>query len=178
LGKRGSLDRLRPGHVLTPRPGIPSSHVRRSLVMRFHRSLARPRSGQSTARRPAPTPNLLSLEPRLAPSGVPTSWVARGAGGGGALYAPQINPANTADIYVASDAGQIFHTTNTGTSWQQVDFRQIQGGRQSQVQFTETATIRYSLDYTAVGGADLVRPSKTTDGGATWVPLANDPTAG
>jgi len=121
---------------------------------------------------------LTKLEDRLAPSGVPLQWQVRGSGGGGALFSPQFNPANPNDIYVASDMSQVFHTTNAGASWQTVDFRQLQGGHEARVQFTEDPNIRYSIDYSNVNGIDLVRPSKSIDGGQTWQPTAVDPTDG
>jgi photosystem II stability/assembly factor-like uncharacterized protein len=107
---------------------------------------------------------------------VPTQWTVRGSGGGGALFSPQFNPANPNDIYIASDMSQVFHTTNAGASWQTVDFRQLQGGHEARVQFTEDSNIRYIIDYSNVNGADLVRPSKSIDGGQTWQAIASDPT--
>src|SRR5262249_39976305 len=71
---------------------------------------------------------------------------------------------------------QLFHTTNGGASWQQVDFRQIQGGHETRVQYTEDPNILYALDYSSINGVDNQRPAKSTDGGQTWQPLANDPT--
>ncbi|HEX4589254.1 MAG TPA: hypothetical protein VH120_04955, partial [Gemmataceae bacterium] len=120
--------------------------------------------------------SLLSLESRVTPSGVPTQWTVRGAGGGGSLFSPSFNPTNPSEIYVSSDMSQLFRTTNGGAGWQEVDFRQIQGGHESQVQFTENPSIRYCMDYSTINGSDLVRPSRSTDGGQTWQPLANDPT--
>lgn len=69
---------------------------------------------------------------------------------------------------------EVFHSTNLGRSWDLNDFRQIQGNRESQVRFTSMPSILYALDYTG----DLVTPSKSTDGGATWNSLSNDPTSG
>lgn len=118
---------------------------------------------------------LEQLEPRLAMAAI-QEWHARGVGGGGALFSPSINPHNGDEIYVASDMGQVFHTTNEGVNWQTVDFREIQGSHNSKVQFTVNPLIRYSLDYST--GGDFVRPTKSTDGGQTWTPLAADPTGG
>lgn len=101
-------------------------------------------------------------------------WSSRGAGGGGALFSPTINPLNSNEMYIASDMGQVFHTTNEGTSWDQVDFREIQGSTNSKVQYTNNPQILYALDYST--GGDFIRPTKSTDGGATWTPLAADPT--
>ena len=101
-------------------------------------------------------------------------WFERGAGGGGALFSPTINPLNSNEMYIASDMGQVFHTTNEGVNWESVDFREIQGSTNSKVQFTNNPQILYALDYST--GGDFIRPTKSTDGGATWTPLAADPT--
>lgn len=122
--------------------------------------------------------SLLRLEERETPSGVPTTWIQRGAGGGGALFSPNFNPTNPNEIYVASDMSQVFRTTNAGANWSPVGFTQLGGGHEARVQFTEDPNIRYSLDYTNVAGSDLVRPSKSTNGGQSWQALTNDPTGG
>jgi photosystem II stability/assembly factor-like uncharacterized protein len=102
------------------------------------------------------------------------NWQVRGVGGGGALFSPSINPANPNDIYIASDMGQIFHTTNGGASWDTVDFRQLMGGHNAKVQFTNNSQIMYSLSY--AGGGDLRKVMKSIDAGKTWQPLPSDPT--
>jgi photosystem II stability/assembly factor-like uncharacterized protein len=121
-------------------------------------------------------PGLERLEDRTAPSGVPTSWSQRGAGGGGALFSPSVSPFNASELYVASDMSELFHSTDNGASWKAVDFRQIQGNHEAQVQFTEDPNVLYSMDYTSSAGVDHQRPAKSTDGGQSWHPLANDPT--
>jgi photosystem II stability/assembly factor-like uncharacterized protein len=71
---------------------------------------------------------------------------------------------------------QLFHSSDAGTTWQTTDFREIQGGHESRVNFINNSSIRYALDYSTINGSDLVRPSKSIDNGANWTPLANDPT--
>jgi len=107
-------------------------------------------------------------------SGPPSQWIPRGPGGGGALFAPSFSPHNTNELYVSCDMSEVFHSTNLGVTWELSDFRQIQGNRESQIRFTSDPSILYALDYTA----DLVRPTKSTDGGASWKRLNNDPTGG
>jgi photosystem II stability/assembly factor-like uncharacterized protein len=114
-----------------------------------------------------------ALEPRLAMAAI-QDWFERGVGGGGALFSPSINPANSDEMYIASDMGQVFRTTNEGENWKTVDFREIQGSNNSKMQFTVDPQILYSLDYST--GGDFIRPTKSTDGGLTWTPLAADPT--
>jgi hypothetical protein len=108
-----------------------------------------------------------------APAAAPITWSSRGPGGGGALFAPSLSPHNANEIYIACDMSEVFHTTNLGASWTQEDFREIQGNRQSQVRFTSNPLVRYAIDYTG----DVATPTRTTDGGATWTQLANDPTS-
>jgi photosystem II stability/assembly factor-like uncharacterized protein len=115
-----------------------------------------------------------TLEDRLTPTGVPTQWTVRGSGGGGSLYSPAFNPTNSSEIYVGSDMSQLFHTTTAGASWQEIDFRQLTGGPDAKVQFTENPNILYSLDYSN----DATTPTESLDGGQTWHDLTNDPTGG
>jgi len=104
----------------------------------------------------------------------PALWSPRGPGGGGALFAPIFSPYNANEIYLACDMSEQFHSTDLGASWAVTDFRQIQGNREAQVRFTSDPAIRYALDYTG----DLMTPSRSTDGGATWHQLVSDPTDG
>src|SRR5689334_16713475 len=110
------------------------------------------------------------LEPRLALTAI-QDWQIRGAGGGGALFSPSFSPTNPNDIYIASDMGQIFHTTNDGALWNTVDFREAYGGHNAKVQFTSNPQILYTIDYSS--GGDDVRPTKSTDGGVNWSPIAD-----
>ena len=77
-------------------------------------------------------------------------------------------------MYIASDMGQVFHTTNEGANWESVDFREIQGSNNSKMLYTVNPQVLYSLDYST--GGDFIRPTKSIDGGATWTPIAADPT--
>jgi photosystem II stability/assembly factor-like uncharacterized protein len=106
-------------------------------------------------------------------SGIPSTWVQLGSGGGGALFSPSFNPADTGEFYVASDMSQVFRSTNGGLTYQMVPHQQLQGGHYSQVQFTSTPGLRYSLDYTN----DATSPKKSTDNGTTWTSIT-DPTGG
>ena len=115
------------------------------------------------------------LESRLVFAAI-QDWQVRGVGGGGALFSPSFNPLNPQEMYIASDMGQIFHSTTDGQQWDTVDFRQTYGGHNSKVQFTSNSQILYAVDYAS--GGDAVVPTKSIDGGATWTPLAADPTGG
>jgi len=107
----------------------------------------------------------------------PTNWQSRGIGGGGSLFAPSINPANHNEVYIACDMGELFHSTNAGQQWGEVNFTQIQGNHDSYVCFTNNPNILYTVDYTNFDSASYIRPMKSINGGSTWSPIANDPYA-
>src|SRR5277367_5440596 len=89
----------------------------------------------------------------------PPAWLPRGPGGGGALFAPSFSPFNPAEMYLACDMSEVFHSTNYGTAWSVVNFQQIQGGRQAIVQFTSNPNVRYCIDLSNDG----MTPSKSVD---------------
>ncbi|HLP10452.1 MAG TPA: T9SS type A sorting domain-containing protein [Flavobacteriales bacterium] len=101
----------------------------------------------------------------------PISFAARGVGGGGALFSPSINPANPNEYYIACDMSELFHSTNLGASYNQVDFNQFLGGHNSKVCFTSTTGLLYSISYIN----DIGTPVKSTDNGVTWTTLAGNP---
>ena len=86
-----------------------------------------------------------SLESRVCLA-APTQWLSRGPGGGGAFFAPSFSPFNSSEMYVVTDMSGVFHSADTGASWQLQDFRQVQGNRPSRVQFTSDPNLRYILD--------------------------------
>jgi BACON domain-containing protein/all-beta uncharacterized protein len=116
----------------------------------------------------------VKLVPNQPASGPPSQWIPRGPGGGGALFAPSFSPHNPNELFISCDMSEVFHSTNLGVTWELADFRQIQGNRESQVRFTSNPAFLYALDYTG----DVVTPTKSTDGGATWHRLSSDPTFG
>ena len=101
----------------------------------------------------------------------PSLWNSRGIGGGGALFSPSINQANTNEYYIACDMSELFHTTNFGSSYSQVHFSQFTGGHNSKVCFTSTANLLYSISYIN----DIGTPVKSIDNGVTWTTLAGNP---
>ena len=106
---------------------------------------------------------------------VPAAWYSRGIGGGGALYSPSINPSNHNEIYLGCDMGGLYHSTDLGYSWKEVNFLQLQGGHDACVQFTNNPQVLYCMDYTSIQGSDYIRPMKSTDGGNTWSVISGDP---
>ena len=115
----------------------------------------------------------------LLPAGAPPDaahaqtapWSSRGVGGGGALFSPSINPSNPAEYYVGCDMSGLYHTTDFGASYALVDFRRIQGGHDSRMQFTSAPGRLYCITY----ANDMALPSGSTDGGATWFTLSGNP---
>jgi hypothetical protein len=101
----------------------------------------------------------------------PAIFQSRGVGGGGALFSPSFNPANPNEYYIACDMSELFHTTDLGQSYNQVDFNQFNGGHNSKVCFTSTSGLLYSISYIA----DVGTPVKSTDNGITWNTLAGNP---
>ncbi len=108
----------------------------------------------------------------------PAAWESRGIGGGGALFAPSFSPHNASVFTIATDMSALFRSTNQGASYDVVPFTEIQGNRLAMVQYTSDPLIAFCMDYTVIDGVDLVRPTKSTDGGVTWTPLAAEPTDG
>ena len=96
----------------------------------------------------------------------PTTFNYHGLGGGGGQYAPSINPANPAEIYVACDMSGLYHSTDTGNTWNLIGFQQVQAGHPSMVQFTNNPNIRYCMTFDNNSGNGYA--TKSTDGGNTW----------
>ncbi|MDZ4665698.1 MAG: T9SS type A sorting domain-containing protein [Bacteroidota bacterium] len=99
------------------------------------------------------------------------SFQAKGIGGGGALFACAINPANNNEYYISCDMGELFHTTNFGNSYDQVHFKQVIGGHNSKVCFTSSVGLLYGVSY----ANNMVLPMKSTDNGVTWNALTGNP---
>ena len=109
-----------------------------------------------------------------APAATPAQWVPIGPGGGGALFAPSFSPYTPGEMYLTCDMTEVFHSTNYGSTWSVVDFRQIAGGVRPSLQFTSDPNVRYAIDLSN----DAMTPTKSIDGGTTWQPIAADPTGG
>lgn len=101
----------------------------------------------------------------------PSTFTSKGIGGGGALFALSINPANNNEYYVACDMGEVFHTTDFGATYNQINFKQLIGGHNSKVCYTSTSGLLYSINY----ANDMVVPVKSLDNGITWTKLAGNP---
>jgi photosystem II stability/assembly factor-like uncharacterized protein len=117
---------------------------------------------------------LIALAPALL-SAQPATWHSRGIGGGGALFSPSISPLDASNIYLQCDMSEVFHTTNKGTSWNILDFRElISTGGMHTVEFTSDPGILYTVNMDFI--TDERFPVKSTDGGAHWAPTLSDPT--
>lgn len=116
---------------------------------------------------------LCSVLVALAPA--QDAWEPRGIGGGGALFVPSISPHDPNEIFMATDMSAVFHTDDFGDAWRVIDFTQITGGIDTPVRFTSDPNVLYSTRLSDVVWGYRT-PIKSTDGGATWSPLAGDPT--
>ena len=105
----------------------------------------------------------------------PASWFPKGVGGGGALFSPSINPANDNEYYIACDMSELFHTTDFGFSYSQLNYSQFIGGHNSRMCFTSTPNLLFNISYP--DPAQVAIPVKSIDNGATWTPLAGNPDA-
>ncbi len=101
----------------------------------------------------------------------PATFASRGIGGGGALFALSINPANNNEYFVACDMGELFHTIDYGLNYSQVNFKQLIGGHYSKVCYTSTPGLLYCINY----ANDKVIPVKSADNGVTWTKLIGNP---
>ena len=107
----------------------------------------------------------------------PTNWENRGAGGGGSLFTPSISPHDADEMYMHCDMTEVFHSDDAGLSWEVTHFEELlsTGGIHT-VEFTSDPNILYAVDFEF--RLDEYIPMKSTDGGASWSPLASDPTGG
>ncbi len=105
----------------------------------------------------------------------PSIWLSKGIGGGGALFAPSINPANDNEYYAGCDMSELFHTTDFGNTYIIMNHLQVQGGHNSTVRFTNNSSLLYAISYKPAGGTDAILPVKSIDAGATWTNLSGNP---
>ncbi len=110
-----------------------------------------------------------------AQSQTPRAWLARGIGGGGALYSPSISPFDPNRIYMATDMTGVFRSTDFGTNWQTLPFLQLRGGVDTQVRFTSNPNVLYAIKIGFFGERMAVRSG---NGGGTFLALAGDPALG
>jgi photosystem II stability/assembly factor-like uncharacterized protein len=101
----------------------------------------------------------------------PSTFRPTGIGGGGALFAPGINPNNEKDFYLGCDMSELFHTTDFGLSYEVINFQKIRGGTNSTVRFTNNPDILYCINY----ANDIIVPVKSSDAGKTWKTLSGNP---
>lgn len=104
----------------------------------------------------------------------PTSWQARGVGGGGALFFPTINPGNDNEYYVACDMSQLFHTSDFGLNYNQVPFTKMQVGNKSTYEFTNNPNIAYC----SANDGNINFGVRTLNGGTSWTSLPGNPIDG
>lgn len=101
-------------------------------------------------------------------------WTSKGIGGGGALFSPSFSPHNPNELYISCDMSELFHSTDLGYSWKEIDFNEMTGNNDASVQFTNDPMILYCINFEN----DLMTPFKSTNAGLNWSPLSSDPTFG
>lgn len=106
---------------------------------------------------------LMSLIPGII-SSQPASFEPRGIGGGGSLFIPKINPLDDREFYVSCDMSELFHSTDFGRSYNQVNHTALQVFGSSTYEFTNDP----SIGYCNYNDGNEGFPVKTTDGGNTW----------
>lgn len=102
----------------------------------------------------------------------PTSWIAKGVGGGGAVQNPSISPFNNNRVFMSCDMSNMFETTDFGANWQMFNFNNLQGGLRGKVCFTNDVQKLYAVSLTSSGG---YVPRKSVDGGVNWTTLNPNP---
>ncbi|MFN0190312.1 MAG: T9SS type A sorting domain-containing protein [Bacteroidia bacterium] len=98
----------------------------------------------------------------------PTSWTAKGPGGGGAIVAASISPFNSNEFFITCDMSNLFHTTDFGQSYSMIPYTELQVQLKSEVQFTSNSSKLFVLNKT--GG---YVPSKSYNSGINWTNAAN-----
>jgi photosystem II stability/assembly factor-like uncharacterized protein len=99
-------------------------------------------------------------------------WRSRGVGGGGALFAPSINPHRGRELFMSSDLTGVFHSLDYGRSWEMIPFYTMEGSTRSYVRFTSAPRVVYALNLPQppLGPRSII---KSRNGGATWdVPVS------
>jgi len=119
-------------------------------------------------------PLLAQLRPqKVAP--VSTRWQARGIGGGGALFSVSLSPHDPDRVSMATDMSSVFQSTDLGRSWSMVPFQALTGGIDTQVRYSGSPQVLYSI---TVGAFDERIAVRSGDGGASFQPLPGDPVPG
>src|SRR5438045_2597218 len=119
-----------------------------SKSSRSHAKRKTPR--HKSVRRSRPLSELLEVRRLLsiAPVPVALNWSPTGIGGTGTSYYANMNPANANEMYLESDIGEVWHTTNAGGTWQTMDktTQLTSTNIAASVQFTNNSNIAYALD--------------------------------
>ncbi|MBC7887337.1 MAG: T9SS type A sorting domain-containing protein [Ferruginibacter sp.] len=104
----------------------------------------------------------------------PVNWQNRGAGGGGSVFYPSINPANDNEFYIACDMSQLFHSSDYGNTYLQVPFTKLQVGNVSSYEFTSSNMVAYCI----ANDGNINYGVRSIDGGNTWNALPGNPLSG
>ena len=111
-------------------------------------------------------------------SAQPSSFSPHGSGGGGYMYSPTINPFNPENLFLVCDMAGVYHSKNSGDSWEIYPYDQIVSVVKGKIQFTSNPDTLYTISRSLTNQQDpLFRavPVRSTDAGLSWQ-LINDPT--
>src|SRR4051812_40867892 len=97
---------------------------------------------------------------------VPNAWHPVGIGGTGTDYYANINPLRPSEMYLGSDMGEVWHTTDTGATWQTLD--QLNQLRSQAI----TSYVHYTSDANTAYAISDGQLKKTVDGGNAWTNVA------
>jgi photosystem II stability/assembly factor-like uncharacterized protein len=100
-----------------------------------------------------------------------------GMGGGGSMFSPSMHPTNASELWVTTDMGTLFHSSDGGARWGGIDSNSAQGvrgGRWVSLQFTSTPGTLFVKSDELEGHV----PKTSTDNGASWAAVHADPTGG
>ena len=108
-----------------------------------------------------------ALEGRVMLS-APATFDTVGTGGGGYFYESAVSPFDSNDIYLGTDMGELYHSSDGGATFtypatSRAAANRFVSGSDARVQFTPTDGVLWSVN-DASG-----KPSKSTDGGNTWI---------
>ena len=95
------------------------------------------------------------------------------------MYCPVINPHNSNDVWCVVDMGAVFHSVDSGVSWEMIDDENLVSTVKSDMQFTSDPDIMYFLNKSLdIISTQLFRGvlAKSIDGGNTWNNIP-DPTS-
>jgi photosystem II stability/assembly factor-like uncharacterized protein len=107
--------------------------------------------------------------------GADREWIATGLGGGGGLYAPALSPHDSLLALVSCDMSGVYRSVDGGSTWQMINYKQIQSGFNCCPVFHPTDANKI-YTYAKKGNQNTLLVSN--DKGITWNVLTTTPPSG